>query len=87
MLLFHMNEDNINHVELYALSVLPQAVGCDPGAYAYMVQSLYSNYTRDAIDDESLLINMSTFLNCMRFTFEDLGDTSNAGQGHRYVTR
>jgi hypothetical protein len=79
-LLFHMVHNNKNMVELYAVSVVPQCVGCSDRAHEALQDALYEgyDYTADLTDD--LIGHLATFLRCMRITCDDLRVQGDASQ-------
>jgi len=80
-LMYFMAEDNLDHTELYALSVIPQAVSCDSGVYQELKGALIDSFSRDATIDDRFYTHMGKLLKCMRVTCGDLGDTSK-GSSH-----
>jgi hypothetical protein len=80
-LLFHMVHNNKNMVELYAMSVIPQCVGCNPRAHKALYNALFFGYdhTRDLTD--ALIDHFATLLRCLRITCGDLWTTNNASVG------
>jgi len=77
-MLYHISENNRNFVELFALSFIPQVISCDQGSYNHLRDSLFLDFDRSVALDNGLVSRLSKGLWCLRYTCEDLGDTSNA---------
>lgn len=71
-------DDSYEYVELYALSLIPQAIGYDEGGYEFLRDALFEGFTWDSTVNTQFLETFGKFLQAMRFTCEDLGDTANA---------
>jgi hypothetical protein len=87
-LLFHMVHNNKNMVELYAVSVIPQCVGCNPRAHEALEDALYEGYDHATDLTDDLVDHLATFSRCMRITCDDLRVQGNASQSLKdLVTR
>ena len=75
-LLYFMSEDNLDYTELYALSVIPQAVSCDSSVYQDLKGALIDSFSRDTTMDDEFYDRFASLLKCMRVTCSDIGDTS-----------
>lgn len=65
-------------MELYALSIIPQAVGFDESGYEHLRDALFEGFSWETTVDTKFLETFGKFLQAMRFTCDDLGDTSSA---------
>jgi Low iron-inducible periplasmic protein len=87
-LLYHMSNNNFQYVELYALSIIPQGISCDLGAFSYLRDSLFQGYSKEASLDDELMDNLGKVLGCLRFECDDLISSSleNANQSESLTT-
>ncbi len=81
-LLYHLVSGSRNMLELYAVSVIPQAMACNEKTGEFLQDVLFNNYTQDAISDE-LLEHLVTFLRCQRISAEDLSHSKSADPSFR----
>jgi hypothetical protein len=85
MLLYFASREEPDFVELYALAFLPRAAACDINTYAFLRDSFFEGYSLGTMQKESVLVDLGGVLKCLRFTCEDLGDTSLAGEPLRNI--
>ncbi|GKY91601.1 hypothetical protein MPSEU_000132000 [Mayamaea pseudoterrestris] len=78
LLLASISDNNRNHVELYALSFIPQATGCDMGTYENLRDALFLDFDRSMLINNDVILRFGKVLSCLRITCADLGDTSNS---------
>jgi len=77
-LLYYVSIDTLDFVELYALAVIPYAVSCDEDLYQELREMFLTDFKLDSTVNEAFYDKMTPFLQCMRFTCADLGDTRNS---------
>lgn len=81
-MLYHLVSGSKNLLELYAVSVIPQALACNEKTGEYLQDILYNNYSRDVLTDE-LVDHLAIFLRCQRITAEDLHYSDSANLDFR----
>ena len=79
-LLFHMSDNNLQYVELFALSFIPLVVSVDDGAYTYLRDALFEGFNWETTVDDDFLSTLGKVLHAMRFSCDDLGNVSNASE-------
>lgn len=84
-LLFHMSDNNLEFVELYALSFIPLTVSVDEGAYMYLRDALFQGFSWESTVDDYFLSVLGKVLHAMRFSCYDLGDVSNADDNLQHI--
>jgi hypothetical protein len=80
-LLFHMVKNSKNMVELYALSVIPQAAACNPDAYDALETTLFTGYDHTTSLTDEVKGHLASFLRCQRITCDDMQYTNKADSG------
>ena len=84
-LLFHMSDNNLEFVELYALSFIPLTISVDEGAYMYLRDALFQGFSWESTVDDSFTSILGKVLHAMRFTCDDLGDVSDAEDNLKHL--
>ena len=84
-LLFHMSDDNLEFVELYALAFIPLTISVDEGAYEYLRDALFEGFSWESTVDDYFLSILGKVLHAMRFTCDDLGDVSDADDNLQHL--
>jgi hypothetical protein len=66
-LLYFMSEDNFQFVELYALSIVPQAISCDEALFDILRDPLFEEFKRDIVlKDTSVISGLAKLIDCLR---------------------
>jgi len=74
-LLYYIATDNFKYVELFAIAVIPQAMGCNKGTYTALENALYKHFDREAtLADASFMRELVSMLTCLDVTCSDLGN-------------
>ena len=77
-LLYYISEDTENLIELYALAVLPQAIGCGSSDFIGLRDVLVADAVFDAENiDQTFFEEMQRFQKCHRISCADLLGNSN----------
>jgi hypothetical protein len=84
-MLFHMSDNNLQFVELYALAFIPQTISVDEGAYDYLRDALFQGFSWESTVDEYFLSILGKALHAMRFTCNDLGNVTNANDNLKHL--
>jgi hypothetical protein len=79
-LLFHMSDNNLQYVELYALSFIPLVVSVDEGAFSYLRDALFEGFNWETTVDDDFLSVLGKVLRAMRFSCTDLGNVTSANE-------
>jgi hypothetical protein len=77
-LLFHMSDNNVEYVELYAFAFMPQTISVDEGAFGYLRDSLFEGFAWNTTVTTDFISALGKVLYAMRITCADLGDTTSA---------
>lgn len=77
-LLFYLDLGNDNYIELYALAVIPQAVGCGESNFLFLRDILVNEaqFNRNTLDS-MFFESMKGFQRCLRISCDDLLDGTN----------
>jgi hypothetical protein len=79
-LLFHMSDNNLQYVELYALSFIPLVVSVDEGAFSYLRDALFEGFNWETTVDDDFLSVLGKVLRAMRFSCDDLGNVTSSNE-------
>ena len=76
-LLFHLVSNSKNMLQLYAVSVVPQAFACNEDVGAALESALFKNFSNSSLTND-LLDQLAAFLQCQRIVSNDLTHSTNA---------
>lgn len=79
-LFFHMSSNDFAYVELYALAFVPQTISVDEGSFAYLRDALFQGFSWSVTIAPNFQSAFGKVLQAMRFTCDDLGDTTAANK-------
>jgi hypothetical protein len=87
MLLYYLSVGDVNFAELYSLALVPQIRACNDASFEYLGEVLFQGtfFDESDADTETVLDDFAGGLACLRYSCEDLGDTTNANDNLKSI--